>query len=703
MGLRNKWLLALAGALAATSLAAQDQGTAPAEGETFEDVIVVTASRVEQPLNESPSAISVLDQQTIEQIPADDYSDLLRNVPGLNVSQTSARDINITARGATNTLATSQLVLVDGRSLYLDFFGFVMWDFLPVNPVEIKQIEAVRGPGSAVWGANAMTGVVNVITKRPKEIVGTSILLGGGEIGTAYGSVTHAGVGGGKGAAGFGYKLSAGYYEQDAYERPPSLTNTFENSGTKQPKAEARFDWDLTEDSYLSVGGGWAGTDGIIHSGIGPFQIKNGTDLSYAKIDYNKQALHVGAFWNGLNADSVNLLSRGVDGKFLPFAFKTDTYNFEFANTSVAGTHHIFTYGADYRTSTFDLEIAPKGEDKTEYGAFVQDEILLGENVRWLIGGRYDDIDPINGVFTPRTSLLWSPTPGNTIRVSYNEAFRTPSVINNYLDATILVQLGTSPVYLPAHASGNVDLSEESLKAYEIGYVGSYKNGMILSLAAYRNETKDSIDFYTAQTWGPLPNPLPVGFVPPQLVPCFSFKPTPTAALPFPLNLCPGPVPGTSGLGGLVPSQFSYRNVGKTTDQGVEFSLNQRFKNNWSWFINASWQDDPDFEGLTPAEEKTQNLPPTWRGNAGFAFDSGRFFFSANANYQDKAFWADVPFAVGYTDSFTMVNAAIGMRFMDERVTLQVIGANIFDEEVQQHIFGDIISRKITGQLGFRF
>ncbi len=400
------------------------------------------------------------------------------------------------------------------------------------------------------------------------------------------------------------------------------------------------MDWDLTEDSYFSVGGGWAGTDGIIHTGIGPFQIKDGTDLTYAKMDYNKQALHFGAFWNGLNADSVNLLSRGVDGKFLPFAFKTNTYNFEASNTSVAGTHHIFTYGGDYRTSNFDLEIAPQGTDKKEYGVFVQDEILLGEKVRWLIGGRYDDIDPIDGVFTPRTSLLWSPTPGNTIRASYNQAFRSPSVINNYLDATILAQQG--PFILPIHASGNVQLSEESLTAYEVGYVGSYKNGMILSLAAYRNETKDAIDFYVSRYYGgftnlpPVYNPATGVGVPANVLPCFLFPPGTTP-------LC-GPLGGFNG--GPFQSDNSYRNVGKTIDRGVEFSLNQRFRDNWSWFVNASWQDDPTFEGLTPAEEKTQNLPPTWRANIGFSYDSGRLFFSANANYQDEAFWADVPFAV---------------------------------------------------------
>ena len=686
---------------------ADDSQTADAPQDQVEEIIVVTASRTEQTLAESPAAISVLTAKDIESIPADDYGDLLRNVPGLNVSQTSARDVNMTSRGSTNTLSTSQLVLLDGRSLYLDFFGFVMWDFLPVNPSEIKQIEAVRGPGSAVWGANAMTGVVNLITKRPKEMVGTSILLGGGELGTLYGGLTHAGV-----SNNFGYKVSVGYYEQDPYERPviPGVQN-FENSGTEQPKADIKLEWDLSDDSFLSAGAGYAGTDGIIHTGIGPFDIKKGSDLSYAKLDWNKQAIRVGVFANFLEADSSNLVSVGTDGQPLGFKFSTDTYNFDIGNTTVLGTHNIFTYGGNYRTSSFDLEIAPEGTDKDEWGVFVQDEILLGDKVRWLIGGRYDDIDPIDGVFSPRTSLIFNPAPHHTFRVSYNEAFRSPSVINNYLDATILV--GSPPLVLPAHAQGpslfGNDLVEEHLTAYEVGYVGTFDNGLTLTLAAYRNKIKDSIDFYTARYYGG-PTNLPIGLIPAPLPPttafCFLIPPTPRPFAPANLQGCPpvGVVAGIPlvGFAGLFPSDFSYRNIGKTTDQGVELSLQQRIGNNWSWFANASWQDDPEFEGIDDAET-SQNRAPTWRANLGVSFDQGFFFVNANANYQDEAYWADVPLAVGTTDAFTQVNLAVGFRFLDERMTLQVIGSNIFDEEIQQHYFGDIISRKVTGQLGFRF
>lgn len=690
------WELALVCSGAVPAFA-QEAGGQESPGDTpqdeVEEVIVVTASRTEQALNEAPAAITVLDARTIESIPADDYGDLLRNVPGLNVSQTSARDLNMTSRGSTNTLSTSQLVLLDGRSLYLDFFGFVMWDFLPVNPGEIKQIEAVRGPGSAVWGANAMTGVVNLITKRPKEMVGTSILVGAGELATQYASLSHAGVSGR-----VGYKVSGGYYEQDPYDRPtgvvpgsvpPQAYPDFQNQGTEQPKGDVRVDFDIDETQYISFGGGYAGTDGIIHTGIGPFDIDSSSNLSFGKVNYQRGALAVSFFANFLDADSVNLLTRGSDGQPLGFAFSTDTYNLDFANTTVAGTRNILTYGANYRSSNFDLEIAPRGEDKQEWGVFLQDEILLGEKVRWLIGGRYDDIDPLeDGVFTPRTSLLISPAPRHTIRLSYNEAFRTPSAINNYLDVQILNQVG--PLLIPARADGNVVLEEEKLKAFEVGYVGTFGNGLLLTLAAYRNETRDTIDFYVQRLYGPGNLPAPSPFLPAAVVPCFLFAPgTGPAACPL------------RGLAGLVPSNFSYRNIGEQTDQGFELSLNHRIGTDWSWFFNASWQDDPEFSGIDSPED--QNRAPEWRANLGVAYDRGNFFWSANVNYQDEAYWADVLNVRGFTDAFTQVNASIGFRLLDERMTIQVLGSNIFDEEVQQHIFGDIISRKVTGQIGFRF
>src|SRR5437899_10055682 len=124
--------------------------------------------------------MTVLTSAELQSSPAQNYGDLLRSVPGLNVIQLSARDINITSRQATSTLSNTQLVLLDGRSVYLDFFGLVLWDFLPTNLLDVKQIEVIRGPASAVWGANAFTGVVNIITKTPREAPGANVTLSAG-------------------------------------------------------------------------------------------------------------------------------------------------------------------------------------------------------------------------------------------------------------------------------------------------------------------------------------------------------------------------------------------------------------------------------------------------------------------------------------------------------------------------------------------
>src|SRR6187397_1084977 len=107
----------------------------------------------------------------------------------------SARDINMTSRQGTSTLSNSQLVLLDGRSLYLDFFGLILWDFVPTNLDDIKQIEVVRGPASAVWGANALAGVVNIITKTPREAPGTTAIFGAGAMDRNAGSTTGQGAG----------------------------------------------------------------------------------------------------------------------------------------------------------------------------------------------------------------------------------------------------------------------------------------------------------------------------------------------------------------------------------------------------------------------------------------------------------------------------------------------------------------------------
>ncbi len=695
-------LLLSSGLVITQDVIAQDaEDPAEPEGGEVSDVIVVTASRTEQRLQEVPVAMTVISAEELATMPADDYGDVLRNVPGLNVTQISARDVQINTRKASGSLSTDQLVLLDGRSVYLDFFGFVMWDLLPLNFNEIAQIEVVRGPGSAVWGANALGGVINLITKSPWEAAGTSVQLGGGELSTLYGSIAHA-AGGEK----VGYKISASYFEQDPYDRPTGIiqeteiTNppgtpypAFENEGTEQPKLDFRVDYNQTLDTSWSFSGGYAGTDGIVHSGIGPFDVDPSSNLSYFKVSYAKKALVVNAYANLLDGESSNLLTRGLDDQPLILGFESQTYNVDFANTHVlGGDRHVVTYGATARTTDFELSIAPNGRKRDEYGLFLQDEISLGDKVRWLVGARFDDIDTIGSVVSPRTSLMFAPSSNHNFRISYNEAFRAASVVENFLGINIVNDVLLPPIppftsspslfTFPSATAGNPNLEEESLEAFEVGYVGTFAdNKATVTVAVYRNELIDGIDFFTSEYYDSF-NPPPGWPIPPLI-------PTPFGLIQT--------VPENT-----FPSLFTYRNIGSQINEGFEFSFDYRPATEWRFGINYSYQEEPEVTGIDPREV---NTPPENRLNLSLAYSGARFFADLNVNYVDSARWTDVLDSRfhGVTDDYTMTNLSVGVRLRNDQVTLSVIGTNIFDDEILQHVFGDIIARKVSGQVSFRF
>jgi outer membrane receptor protein involved in Fe transport len=700
------------------------------ESPVYNEQVVVSASKNEEALVNAPAAVSLINSQTIINTASASYADVFRSVPGVNVTQTSARDINITSRGASSTLSTSQLALIDGRSIYLDFFGFIAWDFLPVNPAEIKQIEVIRGPASAIWGANALSGVVNVITKTPREIQGSSFTVGFGgfnressqsreDAGSLfYVSGSHAQAVNER----WSYKVSAGVFTQDPLLRPagaiPNNTGTlypeFTNTGTTQPKFDVRVDRDFEDGRRLVFQGGVAGTDGILHSGIGPFDIDRGTVLSYGKVNYSKGAFKANFFTNILNGSATNLLAFGPTGQQLAFDFKSKTFDFEVGNVQNVGTHNVLTYGGNFRQNLYDLTIAPEGDNRAEGGAYAQDEIFLGKHVRWLVGARVDKFQNIdNPQFSPRTSVMLKPSEQQTIRVSYNRAFRAPSVINNYLDTVILNQLplgSLSPALagrvfnFPILARGNKveipnvpseELTKQSITAYEVGYTGIIAQRATVTAAWFQNETKNDVFFSQVSSYRAT-NPPPGWPLPAFLLEFLYCPPNPPAG-----RTCPfGP-----GFG--LPSAYSYREFGKVRQKGVEFGVDGAFSKELSAYANYSYQPTP--RALDFAQSEI-NLPPKNRFNAGVNYSGSRLLGNLAVSYQDEAFWQDVLDAryAGTTDAYTQVNLTAGVKFgtrtrTRDQYVLALKIVNLFNEEIQQHIFGDIFKRQIAGELRVSF
>ena len=705
-------------ALAQGTASQQPQQTNPDEQNanppTYEEQVVVTASKTEEQLVNAPAAVSVVSSETIQNSPATNIGDLLRAVPGVNVTQVSARDVNLTSRGATSTLSTSQLALVDGRSVYLDFFGMVMWDLVPTNPDEIRQIEVIRGPASAIWGANAMNGVVNVITKTPREMAkqgrATAFTVGVGTLdrnvtgrdmdsgSLFYVNGSHAEVVNGNWA----YRLAAGYFTQDPLPRPvgtiPNRFNTpypsFENEGTKQPKFDARVDYDIANDGgSVTFEGGVAGTQGLIYSGIGPFNISSDSRLGYFTTRYQKGGRRVAFFTNLLNGNASNLLAFGVNGRPLPLDFDTKTFDVEANDVKAIGTTHVLSYGGNFRRNTFDISIAPSGDNRSEGGGYLQDEIFLNNYFRWVVGARVDKFSSIeDAAFSPRTTLLMKPNAASTFRVSFNRAFRAPSFINNNIQTAILNQVdlralaplpSLSPFTFPITAIGNPDLKPETMTAYEIGYTGVVGNRASVTASLYWNNTKNGIYFTPVNVYTAL-NPPPGWPLPPAILTTIANLPTPV----------------------VLPSRYTYLNFGKVKDKGIELGVDAAANRYVNVFANYSYQWMPIAEGLPPGTTiEDLNWPPKNRFNTGFNFSYSRYLGNLTLSYTDKAFWQDVLDAryAGFTDPFTTVNGAFGVRWLGDRLVTSIKMNNIGNEEMQQHIFGDIIRRQVIGEARVTF
>jgi outer membrane receptor protein involved in Fe transport len=243
------------------------------------------------------------------------------------------------------------------------------------------------------------------------------------------------------------------------------------------------------------------------------------------------------------------------------------------------------------------------------------------------------------------------------------------------------------PLSFPFLALGNPDLEHEKLDNFEIGWVGKVGKHLEASVALYRNELNDAI----------------------KLIPIeFYSSSNPPPGWPLPDSLLDVPPPG--GFAGF-PSVLQNQNVGKINQQGVEVGVSVRLGNPWTVFANYSWQDAPETEGIGAVPTPTGgfieplNIPPTHRLNAGVFWDIRKFYANANLNYQDEAFWADVlgPAFWGPTSSFTVVNVGVGARIYRQRMTVSVNANNLLDEYVQQHVWSDIISRKVTGQVTYHF
>ncbi|HVQ29331.1 MAG TPA: TonB-dependent receptor, partial [Vicinamibacteria bacterium] len=501
---------------------------------------------------------------------------------------------------------------------------------------------------------------------------------------------------------------------------------SFANDGTSQPKVDGRLDQELGtggSGGRITYQGGYSGTTGIVHTGIGPFQIESGSFLGYGKVQWTRNAMKLGVFGNFTDVKAPNLLLTDPNtGGPVKLNFTTQTYDLEFGNSNVIGSKNVLSYGGNYRRNNFDITLTPDAKDRNEFGAYVQEEYFT-ERFRISVGARVDKFGNLDdAVFSPRVSLMYKPGPRHSIRLSYNRAFRSPSVVNDYLAQDIfaptlidLRPLGAAvpslkplipePFFLRVKNKGSevvtprYPLKQESLDAFELAYTGSVGK-TTLGIAIYLNKQDDNINFTQLTPTTEFPQGLP-GLTyyspanPATGIGAVTGKPV--SVNPFLMGVLAQLPPQVGGPILFPETVATYLNLGPIENKGIELSIDHSFSNDVTGFANYSYQDTPKV--LDAASGQIQypisevGLPAKNRFNAGLNWNAKRYLGSVSLNYSDKAFWNDVLSAeyYGFTDSYALVNATIGMKWKEGRIITSLKGTNLTNETIQQHIYGDIM------------
>ncbi len=419
---------------------------------------VITAARREQPLNKAPST-TVITAEDIRRSGATNIPDLLRNVPGLDFFRLSASEVNITARGLNRRLAHRMQVFIDGRSVYEDFLNLVFWHELPISLHEIDRIEISKSPAAALFGANAFSGVIHIITKSPEALKGTLLSQSAGNAGTNITDVIHAGV-----VDNFSYKMS---FEHDQ-------TNHFPNSFTgKSGDDRGRYDYrghgfaeyKFSGGSRVSLAAGIDRFDrdfdpGLTDTLIGrPTPVFANGGLGFVKLNYSLSDLKFQFVWDRIDFDAGSAIFSKQASVLI------DTYKLDGQDSWHLGQHNVLTAGASYQYSKFDSQFLIGPERKqNRFAAFLQDEYSPLENLLFTLGLRVDS-HPEAGVHAaPRGSVAYSPWENHTFRASIARAYRTPSIIENFVSFGVVTSQGTLQVI------GNRNFDAEEITSYELGY-----------------------------------------------------------------------------------------------------------------------------------------------------------------------------------------------------------------------------------------
>jgi iron complex outermembrane recepter protein len=459
--------------------------------EDLMDIQVTSVSKKEQKMSQAAAAVFVITQEDIRRSAATNIPDLLRMVPGMDVSQIDANTWAISARGFNNQFSNKLLVLIDGRAVYTPLLSGVNWDTQDVVLEDIDRIEVIRGPGGTLWGANAVNGVINILTKKAADTQGGLLKVAGGTDAQALGVAQY----GGKIGSGANYRIFTKFMNRDSL---PELDGTSGDDRWSLFHGGFRTDAAISpNDSLIVQGDLYSGNEGgtIIHLfSIDPPVIEN-QDV--------RDGISGG---NILGRWSHTFSSRsGTEFQFYfddykrtgPESIETRrSIDFDFSHHWAWGSRQGLVWGAGYRqtwsedTGTIDQSFVPSNPSLHLLNVFAQDTVtLLPERLFLTAGSKIE-----NGYYTgfgiePTVRLAWTPSGRVTVWSAVSRAERAPG----QRDAGLVAPLAAFPD--PAGSGtpvevilfGNPHFLPEHVLAYEAGLRAEPNERVSIDVSTYFN------------------------------------------------------------------------------------------------------------------------------------------------------------------------------------------------------------------------
>ena len=464
---------------------------------SFDDlakVQVTSASRKSESLSGAPAAIYVLTNDAIRDGGFTSLPDALRTVPGLYVAQTNDHIWQISTRGFSDLYNNKMLVLVDGRSVYTPLYGGVYWDALDLPLENIERVEVIRGPGGTLWGANAVNGVINIITKSADQAQGSMVSA---SLDKNQGYTTTVRQGGM-----IGQSLSYYAYGRAAYWEPyESRGGGYLPNRLILPQAGMRLDWTASEKDSLTIEGG--AYDGRVRSteylsNVPTTFLMKGND---AQVEWKHR------FSNRSTSETL-VYCDWYTREIQPRESRTNC-NAQMQEDFEINARNSLIWGGSFDTTKDDLSrngnFAPFRRRDNMVSGFAQYErVLLPDRLRVVAGSKLEHNDHTGVEYQPQARLVWTPAGSHAIWGAFSRAVRIPS--RGDVDLALeqaYSGLGPNGETIVLKLEGNPALKSEILKAYEAGYRFERK-AFSLDLAGYYNQYEDLIQ--TQQAVNQLPH-----------------------------------------------------------------------------------------------------------------------------------------------------------------------------------------------------